>query len=291
MTPHAVAELYDSWSSFQNSRLDAYPCELHIHRTVMLEHLSPGSRILDVGAGPGRYAIELSRAGHRIVAGDVSPIQVELARRNVAEAGVALGQDDGEADDRPSAGVESVDELDAVDLSRFPNESFDAVVALGPFYHLQSIDERRRAASEVTRVLRPGGILFASFMPRAFWLSMALHTFVTDPAAPSAQLEELERLLERGLLGKVRSPQLKASWFCRIEEIAPLFSEQGLDQIRLLASSGVVAVWSRPDTWRGLAEREPVVRRKVLDLVLRTASDPYVLGMSDQVLFIGKKSP
>lgn len=291
MTPHKVGEIYDAWSSYQNSRLDAFPCEFHIHRTLLLEHLPPGSRILDVGAGPGRYAIELSRAGHRVVAGDVSPVQVEQARRNVAAAGLAIEPANGEADDPPSAGVESVDELDAVDLSRFPDETFDAVVALGPFYHLQSASDRRRAASEAARVLRPGGLLFAALMPRTYWLSMALCTFVTDPATPVPQLAELERLLEHGLLGKVRSPQLKASWFCRIEEIAPLFAEHGLRQKRLVASSGVVAVWSGPDTWQTLDEREPEVRRRVLDLVLRTASDPHVLGMSDQVLYIGERSP
>ncbi|MEM7357317.1 MAG: class I SAM-dependent methyltransferase, partial [Acidobacteriota bacterium] len=230
-----------------------------------------------------------------VVAGDVSPVQVDQARRNVAEAGLAIEPrdevTDGVAGDSPSAGVESVDELDAVDLSRFPDESFDAVVALGPFYHLQSADDRRRAASEVARVLRPGGLLFAALMPRTYWLSMALCTFVTDPATPVPQLAELERLLDDGLLGKVRSPQLKASWFCRIEEIAPLFAEHGLLKKRLVASSGVVAVWSGPETWQTLDEREPEVRQRVLDLVLRTASDPHVLGMSDQVLFIGEKSP
>ncbi len=287
MKPHKVAELYDAWASYQDSRLDAFPCELHIHRTVMLEHLPPGSRILDVGTGPGRYAIELSRAGHRVVAGDISPVLVELARRNVAAAGVAIEPDG----DESGAGVESVAELDAVDLSRFPDESFDAVVSLGPFYHLQSPDERRRAASEAARVLRPGGQLFAAFMPRTYWFSLVLRTFVTDPAAPARQLSELERLLEDGLLGKVRSPQLKTSWFCRIEEIAPLFAEHGLRQKHLVASSGVAAVWTRLDTWQKLDEREPEVRQRVLDLVLRTASDPHVLGMSDHVLYIGEKSP
>ncbi|MEM6794230.1 MAG: class I SAM-dependent methyltransferase [Acidobacteriota bacterium] len=279
----AVRELYDTWSSYQTTRLDAFPCELHVHRTLMVEHLRPASRILDVGAGPGRYAIELGRAGHRVSAGDLSPVQVELARAAVAEAkaGAAAGE---------GAGVESVEVLDALDLGRFSGASFDAVVALGPFYHLKAAEQRRRAVYEASRVLRPGGLIFASLMPRTFWLSMALHTFVTDPAAPDAQLAELERLLESGELGKVRSPQLKSSWFCRIEEVAPLFAEHGgFSQRALVASSGVTSVWSKPGTWSGLEGRDPAVRARLLDLVFQTASDPHVLGMSDQVLYIGEK--
>ena len=290
LEPNPVADLYDSWSSYQTTRLDAFPCELHVHRTLMLEHLSPGSRVLDVGAGPGRYAIELGHAGHRVVAGDISPVQVDLARRAITDAGLLIEPKRATTGEQPAAGVESVEVLDALDLGRFADDSFDAVVAFGPFYHLQTPEERRQAAREAARVLRPGGQLFASFMPRTFWLSMALHTFVTDPRSPDAQLEQLERLLDDGLLRKVRSPQLKNSWFARLDDIAPLFAEHGLRQQRLVASSGVVSVWSKPGTWDRLGDRDPAIRQRVLDLVLRTASDPYVLGMSDQVLYIGEKS-
>ncbi|MCG8458478.1 MAG: hypothetical protein MI919_19550, partial [Holophagales bacterium] len=127
------------------------------------------------------------------------------------------------------------------------------------------------------------------FKPRPFWLSMALHSFVTDPEAPAAQLEHLERFLDTGRLDGLRSPQLRRSWFCRVEELEPLFASVGISRRSLLASSGVAAVWSRLETWRSMAGRGQELRHRLLELIRRTASDPHVLAMSDQVLFVGER--
>lgn len=282
-----IAEVYDERPDFQWRRLDTFPCEFHIHLAGLLDELPPSSRVLDVGAGPGRYAIELACAGHRVTVGDLSEAVLDLARQHVAEAGFEVG---GVAEeDKTQGGIDGILQLDACDLERFPDESFDAVVALGPFYHLGEAEQRRRAAAEAARVLRPGGKLFAAFKPHTFWLSMALHTFVTGADVPEAYLEHLEGFLGSGRLDKVKSPQLKHSWFCRVEDIEPFFAAVGVRRRRLLASSGVTAVWSRPGTWRRFADRDPEIRRRLLELVQRTSEDPHVLGMSDQVLFIGER--
>lgn len=276
-----VAKIYDDWAEFQWHRLDAMPCEFHIHRQALLAYLPAASRVLDIGAGPGRYALELARAGHRVVIGDLSPCQLEAARARAAQAGFPLGA--------PGAGIEEISMLDARDLGRYPDGSFDAVVALGPFYHLQDAADRARAAREAARVLRPGGLLFAAFMPRQFWLSLALHQFILDPRAEERHLARLEGLLDHGLLAGVRSPQLRHSWFCRPEEIAPLFRAVGVHPCALLASAGVVGPWSSLELWERLNSRPAEIRTRFLELVRRTSEDPHVLAMSDQVLFIGKK--
>lgn len=278
----SVVATYDETAAFQWSRLDRFPCEFHIHLTSLLEHLPPGSRVLDVGAGPGRYAIELVRAGHRVILGDISAEMLSSARSRLAESRLEIGAEG-------PGGIEAVCELDARNLSRFEPASLDAVVALGPFYHLQEAQDRERAAAEVARVLRPGGRLFAAFKPRTFWLSLALHTFVTETEAPDAYLDQLEVLLEHGRLEKVRSPHLKNCWFCSPEDIEPLFAAVGVQHRQMMASSGVTAGWSRLDTWRAFEGRSPELRQRLFELVRRTASDPNILGMSDQILFIGER--
>lgn len=119
----------------EGSRLDTSEGVIEFRRTldVLKEHLAPRSRILDLGGGLGRYALELIQWGHRVVLADISPDLLESARRTFAASEL-------------QAGIESIDEVNAVDLSRYEDNSFDAVLALGPFYHLIVEDERERAA-------------------------------------------------------------------------------------------------------------------------------------------------
>lgn len=79
---------FDEWS-----RLDSPEGAREFARAleILTERLSPGSRVLDLGGGPGRYAIELAHRGHRVVLADLSRAQLEVARQRVAAAGVDLG--------------------------------------------------------------------------------------------------------------------------------------------------------------------------------------------------------
>jgi predicted RNA methylase len=74
--------------------------------------IEPGARVLEVGAGPGRFTIALAQLGAKVAVSDVSPVQLELNVDKVAEAGHA-------------AAVESRHVLDVRDLSALPDESFD----------------------------------------------------------------------------------------------------------------------------------------------------------------------
>ena len=103
--------------------------EYAVTRKMLSKYLKPNSRILDIGGGPGRYAIWLAKHGHRVVLADLSPQLLSIARAKLDEAGV-------------SASVEEIIEADACDLSHWQDDSFDAVLSLGPFYHLPGESDR-----------------------------------------------------------------------------------------------------------------------------------------------------
>lgn len=123
---------------------------LELHRRFLRRFVRPGWRVLEVGAGPGRFTLELAAIGCRIVVTDVSEVQLAL---NEARLG---GTD---ADRR----VERRDLLDVCDASRYADGEFDAVVAFGgPLsYAFERTDEAMRG---LLRIVRPDGIVAASVM-------------------------------------------------------------------------------------------------------------------------------
>jgi len=106
-----------------------------------------GAKVLEVGAGTGRYSIALAREGMEVTA-------VELVESNLA----VLREN--------SRGLETLQSYqgDATDLSRFADHSFDVTLVLGPMYHLYEAAEVNRAIDEAIRVTKPGGIVMFAFI-------------------------------------------------------------------------------------------------------------------------------
>lgn len=110
-------------------------------------YTSAGSKILEVGAGTGRYSIALAGEGMDVTA-------VELVEENLA---VLRKNSGGLGNIRSCQG-------DATDLSRFADDTFDMTLLLGPMYHLYETDEVNRAIDEAIRVTKPGGVLMFAFI-------------------------------------------------------------------------------------------------------------------------------
>ena len=111
------------------------------------QYAAPGSRILEVGAGTGRYSIALAKAGHAVTA-------VELVESNLAVLR------------HGSVGLDNLQSFqgDALDLSRFSDDTFDVTLLLGPMYHLYTQEEVHRALDEAIRVTRRGGVILTAFL-------------------------------------------------------------------------------------------------------------------------------
>jgi len=103
----------------------------------------PGQRVLDVGCGTGTLALMIKKAepGADVVGLDADPDILERARAKAEEAGVAIELDEGLSTELP-----------------YEDRSFDLIVSTLFFHHLTGAD-KRRTASEIVRVLRPGGVL------------------------------------------------------------------------------------------------------------------------------------
>ena len=149
--PENIARFFDEYGTREWERFDATPMDrvgLEVHLRLLREHIQRGDRVLDAGAGPGRFTLELARLGATVVVGDISPRQLELHAEKTAGVEEA---------------IESRELLDILDLSRLRSESFDAVVCFGgPLSYV--LGEADRALAELLRVTRHGGYVLLSVM-------------------------------------------------------------------------------------------------------------------------------
>lgn len=140
-------------------------------RSLVAGLLAPGSRVLDVGGATGAHAGWLAADGHQVTLIDPVPEQVAAAAR--------IGTFDARVGDARDLQVDDA--------------SVDAVLLLGPLYHLRSADDRHLALTEAHRVLRPGGTLVAAGISR---IAALLDLLLAHDERPATDV--LAALLDEG---------------------------------------------------------------------------------------------
>jgi len=140
-----------------------------VKRRIVAEHVRPGTRLLDIGAGTGTLAVLAARAEARVLGFDVSAGMLRVAREKVKKAGL---------EDRVT-----LEEMGVAGMDRFEDESFDVVASTLVFSEL-SPDERNYALNHCRRVLRPGGhlVLADEVRPRGR-AGRLLHALLRIPLA------------------------------------------------------------------------------------------------------------
>lgn len=261
----AVRRYYDEHADTEWHRLASDRVEHALTTRALREHLSPPpARLLDIGGGPGRYSIELAQQGYAVTLADISRAELDLARARATEQSVEL---------------QAVVEADARDLGQFAGDSFDAVLMLGPLYHLLDERDRHLAVREALRVLRPGGVLFAAFITRyavlRFWAKY-------DPTRPAADTARYEAHVETG---EVRDNfGFTDIYLARPAEVTPFMESCGLRTLDLIGVEGVISM----------------IREKVdaldgeqwewwMDLNYRLGRDPSTHGGTEHLLYVGRK--
>jgi SAM-dependent methyltransferase len=230
-------------------------------------------RLLDLGSGPGRYAIELANRGHHITLADLSSAQLEIAHDKIAEAGL-------------KGNVEGFYELNATNLDCFDAESFDAVVAFGPFYHLIAREDRQKAAGEIARVVRPGGFVFVAFVPPFFHLSHLIARAVSNPEQVGK--ENFIEALEKGVFINRHDTGFQEAYFAYPSEIEETLAGVGL-QCQLIASLRGIANAFEAELY-SIAERDHELFSTIMDILDRTSTITSVVEMAGHALAVARKT-
>ncbi len=111
------------------------------------KYLKSGDRVLEIGAGTGRYSHALARQGYNVDAVELVEHNIEIFRKNtLANENISVVQGN------------------ALDLSAFPDNQYDITLLLGPLYHLYSKEDKQQAIREAIRVTKHGGVIFAAYV-------------------------------------------------------------------------------------------------------------------------------
>jgi ubiquinone/menaquinone biosynthesis C-methylase UbiE len=224
--------------------------------------------VLDVGGGTGAYALPLARKDYSVHLIDPIPLHVEQAK---------VG-----SRDQPEAPIAGAEVGDARSLSQM-DASTDAVLLLGPLYHLTSREDRLRAFREARRVLRPGGVVLAAAISRfASTIDGLFNGFLAD--------EEFEAMVERDLSeGQHRNPGERPGWFTtayfhRPAELREEAEEAGLVVDGLFGVEG--PAWTMPDLDAWL--ENPARRARLFAALRRVETEPDLLGASAHLLLVAR---
>lgn len=256
----------------EESRLSVGVFQIERARTeeLLLRHLPAApATILDVGGGAGAYALWLAERGYRVHLVDPVPKHVEQARAA--------------SDRQQPCPLVSAEIGDARQLA-FPDNSADAVLLLGPLYHLLERDHRLEALREAHRVVCPEGVIWGAGISRfaSFFDSLSTGFFNNAAFAP---------ILERDLAeGQHRNPTdnpmyFTDAYFHRPGELSREFLAAGLNVVEVVAIEG--PGWLARDfenLWKDPAQRE-----HLLECVRKVEREPSILGASAHIMCVGRK--
>jgi SAM-dependent methyltransferase len=263
-----VKSYYDELGQREWDRWDVSPVEqvkFEVHLHYLRKCLASGDRILEIGAGPGRFTRELADITDRIVVADISPVQLELNRENAHTLGYARV-------------IEQWIECDICNLQpHFDDGAFDAVVCYGgPLSYV--FGERERALEELLRVTRPGGLLFLSVM--SLWGTV--HQFLPQVLGLSPTLNR--DIIATGDLGPDKSAA--STHFChmyRATELRRLLEGAGAVVEVLSASDCLSATWG--DSLKDVQQDEATWQH-LLEMEVEACREPGCLDLGTHLIAV-----
>jgi ubiquinone/menaquinone biosynthesis C-methylase UbiE len=268
----SIAKAYDAGVTDEYLRLESNPLgesEFRLITELMEQYIQQGSTVIDIGAGPGRYAEYLLRMGCKVGLADLSE--------------KSLGAFYGRISDRYKHNILFSRVACATDLSFIDNESADAALLMGPMYHLTECEERTRAISECFRILKPGGLLFAVFMS-IFSEKHKHHEHGEHTICCSDHVKQLlnERITTISFQG-YSIPQYR----CMPDMAKNSIETNGFGTIRIRNIEG---------TGSALTEHElnkintPEEKQKLFVSLRLSCEDESLLGLTRQYLYVGRKN-
>jgi len=258
---HDLIEFYNNYD--EDGRLVTRYGAIEFLTTMhyIRKYLQPGMRVMEIGAGTGRYSHVLAQQGWQVDALELVPHNIEIFREHTL----------------PGEPV-TVTQGNALDLSMFRNKTYDITLLLGPMYHLHTREDQLQALSEAIRVTKKGGVIFSAYcMGDA---SLLLYGF---------RHGKIRELLEKCAIDPDTFDGFSRPWdlfqLYRTEDIESLRSRFPVKKLHLVAADGY-ANYIRDQ----LAEMDAETYELFIKYHLATCERQDLLGYSNHTLDIFQKN-
>lgn len=269
--PQWVREYYDAEGLKEWNRFDLHPVlrvSFAVHNHYLQKYLEPTDRVLEIGAGCGRFTQVLAGLVPRITVADISPKQLALNRQQADDLGFA-------------SAVEQLVECDICDLQgHFEDAAFDAVVCYGGALSYV-YDQAGQALQELKRVTKPDGLIFLEVMTLWGAVHSALLQVLDLPA------DYNRTIIASGNLDESRGQRFQHIHMCRAQEFRELLERQKL-AIEVLSASAVLStnlinqlrdIPEESDNWQHLLEME-----------LEACREPGCLDLGTHLIAVCRKA-
>ena len=261
-----IAAYYNNDPLREHTRLERHQLEYDLTWRYLDQYLPAQGSILEIGAATGRYSLGLAKRGYNVTAVDLSAGLLEENKARITAEGL----------------IQQVRFIvtDARDLHEVTEKEFDAVLLMGPLYHLFSEADRKVVLKEVSDRLKVGGILFSAFISRFGVMGDLLKNmpyWIEDQ-------EEVRSILEHGKDPDHHPQDGFRGYFAQVAEIAPLHEAMGFETMTL---AGVEPAISADD--ESYNKLEGTQRKLWQDLLYEVSTEKYILGASSHLLYIVRK--
>jgi 2-polyprenyl-3-methyl-5-hydroxy-6-metoxy-1,4-benzoquinol methylase len=254
---HWYDKEYDEWGRLERHKIEFDITKRYLDDFIKGENL----QIFDIGGGPGRYAIYLAEKEHRVTLLDLSNHNIKVAKRKSAERGITL---------------EDYIHGNALELDKF-EQKYDVVLLMGPLYHLIEESERIKAVEGALKLLKPNGIIIASFISN--------YAPIQDNLSQLFPIESV-----KDLLGYLKNGENKfkksftTAYFIDPKEARAFMKSFGLREIIF---AGIENILGCKEKEINLLEENEY--KKWIEVGYHLSTDENLLGTSQHFLYIGRK--
>ncbi len=261
-----VREYYNKHVREEDKRLDMHPFEIPVTMHFVDKYMQSGEKIFDVACGTGRIAALLMDKGYFVGVNDLSDKNIELAGQRLADREKTL----------------FIERADALHSRGWKKENWDAVFILGPLYHLLSYRKRLKVLKLARQNLRPGGLVFSSFMTRIGALVYGLKHNPQGILYPDGARKLWNSGTDDSFV--MATEWFTNAYFAQPEEVNPLMQEAGLEPLHLAGAEGIFG--ERFELFHSLDDH---LKKSWMDFTIQNCEDPHMVNQAKHILSISRK--